>query len=86
MNNTNKVRMNDIIDFTGHHVILWPSDTRPKFATIVAVTELGFLFRITKDGSDEYKAGDVLFVNHTCHITFKLVDPLILAQRTTVKE
>lgn len=82
----NKVKMNNNIDFTGQHVILWPSDTRPKFATIVAITELGFLFRIDKDVRDEYKAGDVLFVNNASRIIFKLVDPLILAQRTTVKE
>ena len=66
--------MTKTTDFIGKEVMLFPGDTYHKFAILLNIDEYGYTFKITQCHiNGDYKIGQIVFFNHSCKVTFKLV-------------
>lgn len=59
--------------FVGKEVKLFPGDYYKKRAILEKVDEHGYTFKITyAEVGCDYKAGDTLFINHSCNMVLVL--------------
>ena len=62
--------------YVGKQVRLYPGDTYYKFATIIDLDELGWMFKITKShpsNGSNWKVGQTYFINHSNNVIFEFI-------------
>ncbi len=61
--------MNNIKDFVGKEIALYPHDTYKKNAIFLGVDEYGYTFKITScEKGSGYNIDEIIFINHSCSI------------------